>query len=130
MLEIIVISIPKNISIAFNNGFQYDCDLVKKDLAEEFKKQLTCLGEKTKKYITFTIPIEKKLQELIIMEKQLQNISHILQFLDSARFSASLLSNLVNNPSEGTHKIKCEYRHDDKKCETCRIKYKYCDCFL
>ena len=47
MLEIIVISIPKNISIAFNNGFQYDCDLIKKDLAEEFKKQLTCLGEKT-----------------------------------------------------------------------------------
>ena len=28
------------------------------------------------------------------------------------------------------HKIKCNYRHDDKKCETCGIKYKNCDCFL
>ena len=26
--------------------------------------------------------------------------------------------------------IKCKFRHDDGKCETCRIKYKYCDCFL
>ena len=27
---------------------------------------------------------------------------------------ASSLSNLVNNHSEGIHKIKCKYRHDDK----------------
>ena len=26
--------------------------------------------------------------------------------------------------------IKCKYKHDDKKSETCRIKYKHCDCFL
>ena len=43
---------------------------------------------------------------------------------------ANPLSNLVNNLSDGIHRIKCKYRHDDKKCETCRIKYKYCDCFL
>ena len=43
---------------------------------------------------------------------------------------ASSLSNLVNNPSEGIHKIKCTYEHNDKKCETCRIRYKYCNCFL
>ena len=43
---------------------------------------------------------------------------------------ASSLSNLVNNLSEGIHRIKCEFGHDDKKCETCRIKYKYCDCFF
>ena len=43
---------------------------------------------------------------------------------------ASLLSNLVHNVFEGIHRIKCKYRHDDDKCETCRIKYKYCDCFL
>ena len=27
---------------------------------------------------------------------------------------ASSLSNLVNNLSEGIHRIKCKYRHDDK----------------
>ena len=26
--------------------------------------------------------------------------------------------------------IKCKCRQDDKKCETCRIKYKHCECFL
>ena len=36
----------------------------------------------------------------------------------------------VNNLSEGIHRIKCKFRHYDKKCETCGIKYKYCDCFL
>ena len=41
----------------------------------------------------------------------------------------SSLSNLVNNLSEGILKIKCKYGHDDKKCKTCRIKYKCCDCF-
>ena len=40
---------------------------------------------------------------------------------------ASSLSNLVNNLSEGIHRIKCKYEHDDKKCETCVIKYKHCD---
>ena len=28
---------------------------------------------------------------------------------------ASLISNLVNNLAEGIHKIKCKYRHADKK---------------
>ena len=43
---------------------------------------------------------------------------------------ASSLSNLLNNLSEGIHKIKCKYERNVEKCETCRIKYKYCDCFL
>ena len=42
----------------------------------------------------------------------------------------SSLSNLVNNLSEALHRIKCKLQHDDKKCKRCRIKYKYCDCFL
>ena len=39
----------------------------------------------------------------------------LLQIIDSARFMASSLSNLVNNHSEGIHKIKCEYRYYNKK---------------
>ena len=53
-----------------------------------------------------------------------------MQFIDSARFMASSLSNLVNNLSEGIYRIKCKYGQDDRKCETCGTKYKYCDCFL
>ena len=37
---------------------------------------------------------------------------------------ARSLSNLVNSFSEGNHKIKCKYGHDDKKCATYRIKCK------
>ena len=57
-------------------------------------------------------------------------MSYILEFINSARFLARSLSSLVNNLSEAIHKIKCKFGHDDKKCETCRIKYKYCDSFL
>ena len=40
------------------------------------------------------------------------------------------LPNLGNNFSNGIHRIKYKFEHHDKKCETCGIKYKYCDCFL
>ena len=40
------------------------------------------------------------------------------------------LSNLADNLDEEINKIKWKYEHDDKKCETCRINYKDCDCFL
>ena len=43
---------------------------------------------------------------------------------------ASSFLNLVDNLSEGIHRIKCKFEHNDKKCETCRIKYKCCNCFL
>ena len=43
---------------------------------------------------------------------------------------ASTLSNLVNNISEEIHRTKCKDGHDDKRCETCGTKYKYCGCFL
>ena len=65
------------------------------------------------------------------MDKKItKNLSHILQFIDSARVMPSSLLNLVNNLSEGLHRIKCKSRYNDKKCETCGIKYKCCDCFL
>ena len=43
---------------------------------------------------------------------------------------ATSLSNLVNNLSKGIHRFKCNYEHDDKKCKTCGIKCKYCNCVL
>ena len=101
-----------------------------KELAQEFKKQFTCLGENTGKYITFTVPIEKKVTKIgKYWEENAKNVSYILQFIYSARFMANS-SNIVNNPSERIHRNKCKFRHDDKKFETCKIKYKYCHCFL
>ena len=57
------------------------------------------------------------------MGKNSKKMSYILQFIDSARFTASLLSNLVTNLYEGNLKIKCKYGHDDKKCGTFGITY-------
>ena len=44
--------------MVFHNGSNYDYHFIKKELVEEFKKQFTCLGENTEKYITFTVSIE------------------------------------------------------------------------
>ena len=38
---------------------------------------------------------------------------------------ANSLLNRVNNLSEGIHKVKLKYGHNDKKCGTCGIKYTY-----
>ena len=64
------------------------------------------------------------------MEKLLTKISCMFQFIDIARFIASLLSNLINNLSEWIHRIEFKYENDDKKCEMCTIKYTYCYYFL
>ena len=43
-------SVPKKIPVVFHNGRKYDYNFVIKELAEKFKKQFPCLGEK---YINF-----------------------------------------------------------------------------
>ena len=47
-----------------------------------------------------------KNQYKITRGENAKNISYMLQFIDSARFMASSLLNLVNNLSEGIHRIK------------------------
>ena len=45
--------IPREIPVVFHNGSGYDYHFIIKHLAEEFKGEFKCLGENTKKYITF-----------------------------------------------------------------------------
>ena len=67
-----IYSLAKKVPIFFINGSNYDHDFIIKELAEEFKKQFSCLAENTEKCMTLTVP--KRLQELIKMEKKLQEI--------------------------------------------------------
>ena len=63
-------------------------------------------------------------------EEITKNVSYLLQFIHTARFMASSLSNLDNNLSEGIHKIKYKDVHNDKICKSCGITYNIWDCFL
>ena len=54
----------KKIPIVLQNGCNYDYHFIIKQLAKEFKKQFTCLGESTKKCITLTVPIEKEVTQI------------------------------------------------------------------
>ena len=52
--------------------------------------------------------------EVLHIEEISKNGFYILKFIESTRFMASSLSNVVNNLSEEIHRIKCKYGHDDK----------------
>ena len=60
------------------------------------------------KYITFLVPIKKKVARIAKKGKETtKTISYRLHFIDSARSMVISLSKLVNNFTEGIHKIKC-----------------------
>ena len=93
--------VPKEIPIVFHNGSIYDYHFIIKELVKEFEGNFECLGENTEKYITFPVPIKKKI------EKKDLEITYKIKFIDSYRFMASSLSKLVVNLSEGIHNNKC-----------------------
>ena len=71
--------IPKEISAVFHNGSTYDYHFIIKQLALEFKGEFRCLGKNTEKYITFSVPINKK-------DDNDKTVTYRLKFIDSFRF--------------------------------------------
>ena len=126
--------VPKEIPIVFYNGSIYDYHFIIKELVKEFGGNFECLGENTEKYITFSVPIKKKIEN-----KDLE-ITYKIKFIDSYRFMASPLSKFVDNLSEGIHNNKCsdcgsnlDYikimaeRKNEKlilECYSCKQRYK------
>ena len=68
---------------------------------KEFGGDFECLGENTEKYITFSVPIKKKIENKDI------EITYKIKFIDSFRFMATSLSKLVDNLTEDIHGDKC-----------------------
>ena len=88
----------------------YDYHFIIKELAEEFEGQFICLRKNTEKYITFSVPIAKEVTRIDKKGKVItKTISYRSQFIDSAKFMASSLTNLVSNLVVRIHKIKCKY---------------------
>ena len=93
--------IPKNIPVIFRNGSTYDYHFIIRELVKEFEGNFECLGENTEKYITFSVPIKKRIENKDI------EITYKIKFVDSFRFMATSLSKLVENLTEGIHNDKC-----------------------
>ena len=124
-------SVPKKIQQFFIMHLTFHYHFIVKKLTWGFKRRFTCSGENSEKCIILTAPLEEGITKTdkTVEESKDIYILYILQFINSARFRASSLSNLVYNLSEGIRRIEFKLRHQDKKCETCGIKYKYSNCF-
>ena len=128
--------IPKEIPVVFHNGSTYDYHFIIKQLVKEFKGYFECLGENTEKYITFSVPIKKVLDNDNGSDndndsdsdkdndndknkdkdtKKVKTITCRLKFIDSYRFMQDSLSNLVDNLSEINNK-----RSENKFVDTMR----------
>ena len=120
---------PKGISIVFHNGSTYDYHFIIKESVKQFKENFECLGENTEKYITFSAPLKKKIENKNI------EITYKIKFIDSYRFMSTSLSKLVDNLSEGHYINKCfdckfnldyiKYKNEKLifKCFNCKQKY-------
>ena len=73
------------------------------------RENYNVLGKIQKSTKLFTIPIEKEVTEIDKDgNESVVTTSYKRKFIDSGRFMATLLSNLVDNLTEGIHKIKCK----------------------
>ena len=65
--------------------------------------------------------MEKTLQKIYLTYYNLLVVQDLWQ---------ALYQVLSINLLEGIHRIKFKCKHDNKKCETCGIRYKKCSCFF
>ena len=93
--------IPKETPVVFHNGSTYDYHFIIKEFVKEFKGNFECLGGNTEKYITFSVPIKRRI------ENKDMEITYKIKFIDSFRFIATSLSNLVDSLTKGIHNNKC-----------------------
>ena len=93
-------NVPKYIPIIVHNA-SYDTHFITNQLAEEFKGELSCIGENMEKYITFSVPIKKE-------GDNGKKIAYKLRFIDSFRFMSTSLSKLFDNMPGIFNNIECK----------------------
>ena len=78
-------------------------------MARKFKGSFTCLGENTEKYITFSVPNKKVIDNENDNDNDKANdkaktVTYRIKFIDSYRFMQRSLSTLTDNLSEINNK--------------------------
>ena len=95
-------NVPDEVPAVFHNSSNYDYEFIIKELANKIEGKFKCLGEITKNYKTFSVPIEK---EVIKTDKDVNEsvvtISYKIKFIDSAKCqlhyqNLSITSHLIN----------------------------------
>ena len=115
----LIYNIPKEIPVIFHNRSNYPYCFIIRKLAKEFQGEFYFLGENTEKHKIFSASIAKEIKKIDKNEKEItKTISYKLQFIHSAKFVASSLSNIVDNLAERIHKSNCKYGQENKNCET------------
>ena len=80
-----------------------------KEVANEVQGKLEYLRENIEKYKTFSVPIEKQITKINKDgNESIVTISYKIKCIDSARFMATSLSDLVDNLTVCIHEIKCK----------------------
>ena len=107
---------PKEIPVVFHNGSKLCLSFYNKRTSKRDWREILFVYENMVKNTQFFSQWQKDLLRIDRNRKEIsKTISYKLQFIDSARFKASLLPNLVDNLAEGIHKVKWKNEHNSKK---------------
>ena len=106
---------PKTILIVFHNRSNYFDGFIMKEFVRGFKKQFTCLEGNTKKYITFTVALEKEVTRINKNGEKITKkaYNYILQITSYNSLIAQDLwqahYQILSIIFERVHRIKCKY---------------------
>ena len=94
--------------------------MIIKELAKKFERKFECLCENTKKYKNTSIPIENEVTKIDKDgNESVVAMSYKIKFIDSARFMATSLSNLLDNQKKKHYyQITCIQKKFVKDFET------------
>ena len=91
-------NVPNEIPVVFDNSLNYDYHVIIKELANVFEGKFECLGQNTEKCKICSFPIEKEVTKIYKDgNESVVTIFYKIKCIDSARFMATSLSNLVDN---------------------------------
>lgn len=109
------------IYVILHNRSNYDYHFIIQEIAEEFKRQIECLGGKT----------EKQLFQYQQKKTDGKTATYETKFINSVWFMPSSMSSLVDNLAEGLYRNKCkdcksylEYVKAKDKCLSGNKNYK------